>query len=110
MTTLLQPQIIGPQIIRNFGLSITNGQTDYLMNCVGSISSLFQTFEAIRTYVFEFLKKGRKYRLKIIMVNMEHCTGEAEGEKPQRKTVKREKNGKNHRKQSANRNLRTSEK
>lgn len=44
------------------------------------------------------------------MANMEHCAGEAEGEKPQRKTVKRERNGKNHRKQSTNRNPRTPEK
>lgn len=57
-----------------------------------------------------FFKKGGKCRVKTVMANMEHCAGEAEGEKPQRKTVKRERNGKNHRKQSTNRNPRTPEK
>lgn len=44
------------------------------------------------------------------MANIKHCAGEAKEEKPQRKTVKREKNGKTHRKQSANRNPKPPEK
>lgn len=44
------------------------------------------------------------------MTNIKHCAGETEGEKPQRKRVKREKNGKTHRKQSANRSPMTPEK